>query len=178
MFSSLFFMKNTLLLLLIFFVFALLQVHGQDLKVNRKLPDIAVKMLDGSSVQSTSLLNKEGLTIINFWATWCKPCMLELNTIKDVYPDWQKETNVKLVAVSIDDTRNASKVGPLVKGKGWTYDIVLDPNAEFKRSLNVNNIPHTFLINSKGEILWQHNSYAPGDEDELFEIVKKNSNKL
>jgi len=144
----------------------------------RKLPDIDLKSLGGEAVKSTSLLNQEGLTVINFWATWCKPCMLELNAIQELYGAWQKETKVKIVAVTIDDSRNTSKVGPLVNGKGWKYQIILDSNGDFKRALNVNNIPHTFVVNSKGDILWQHNSYAPGDEDELYEIIKKNSPKL
>lgn len=134
-----------------------------------------VKLLNGSVVKTSSLLNQKGLTIINFWATWCKPCVLELNNIKEVFADWQKETGVKLVAVSIDDSRTMAKVGPLVSGKGWEYDIVLDPNSELKRKLNVVNPPHTFVVNSKGEVVWQHSSYSPGDEDELFEFVKKYS---
>jgi thiol-disulfide isomerase/thioredoxin len=143
----------------------------------RKLPEVDLKTIGGESIKSTALLNQEGLTVINFWSTWCKPCMLELNNIKELYSDWQKETKVKIVAVSIDDSRNTSKVGPLVNGKGWLYQIALDPNGDFKRALNVNNIPHTFLLNAKGDILWQHNSYAPGDEDELFEVIKKNTPK-
>lgn len=143
----------------------------------RKLPETELKSLDGQIVKSYSALNTEGLTVINFWATWCKPCVLELNTIKELYSDWRKETKVKLVAVSIDDTRNTAKVGPMVNGKGWEYDVLLDPNGDFKRALNVNNVPHTFLVNSKGEILWQHNSYSPGDEDELYELIKKNTPK-
>ena len=167
---------RTFLLVLIGFTFFSNESFSQN--SFRKLPDVQLKALGGENLDSKSLLNQEGLTVINFWATWCKPCMLELNNIKDLYSDWQKETKVKIVAVSIDDSRNIPKVGPLVNGKGWTYQVMLDPNGDFKRALNVNNIPHTFVINSKGDILWQHNSYAPGDEDELFEIIKKNTPKL
>ncbi|HRH34347.1 MAG TPA: TlpA disulfide reductase family protein [Catalimonadaceae bacterium] len=155
-----------------------LLIFGQSMAQNavtkaRLLPEMDVKLLDGSVVKTTNLLNQKGLTIINFWATWCKPCVLELNNIKEVFADWQKETGVKLIAVSIDDSRTMAKVGPVVSGKGWVYDIVLDPNSELKRKLNVVNPPHTFVVNSKGEIVWQHSSYSPGDEDELFEFIKK-----
>jgi cytochrome c biogenesis protein CcmG, thiol:disulfide interchange protein DsbE len=143
----------------------------------RKLPEVPLKTLDGNTVSSSSFLNQEGLTVVSFWATWCKPCVLELNNIKELYSDWKRETKVKIVAISIDDSRNTAKVGPMVNGKGWEYQILLDTNGDFKRALNVNNVPHTFLINQKGEIIWQHSSYAPGDEEELYEIIKKNSPK-
>jgi len=170
-------MRQHLLLILVWFVF-LGNARAQTQPAVRKLPDVELKSLDGQSIKSHSILNPEGLTVINFWATWCKPCVLELNTIKELYGDWKRETKVKIIAVSIDDTRNTAKVGPMVNGKGWDFEILLDPNGDFKRSLNVNNIPHTFVLNSKGEIIWQHNSYSPGDEDELFEVIKKNTPKL
>ncbi|MCB0845747.1 MAG: TlpA family protein disulfide reductase, partial [Bacteroidetes bacterium] len=92
-------------------------------------------------------------------------------TIQDEYIDWQEETGVKLIAISIDDNRTSSGVPMIVNAKGWEYEIYLDKNSDFKRAMNVVNIPHTLLLNDKLEVVWQHTSYAPGDEEELYEQV-------
>lgn len=141
---------------------------------NATLPsNVSLKTLDGKIVQSSAIQNDGHPIIVSFWATWCKPCMRELNTIKEVYPDWQEETGVKLVAISIDDSRSSSKVKPVVDGNGWEYEVYLDPNQDMKRAMNVVNVPHTFLLNGKGEIVSQHTSFVEGAEEELFEQVKK-----
>jgi thiol-disulfide isomerase/thioredoxin len=139
----------------------------------RAIPSVNLKNLEGVTVNTSDFDNDGKPMIINFWATWCSPCKRELNNIADVYDDWIEETGVKLIAISIDDARNAGKVAPYVNGKGWEYEVYIDSNQDFKRALNVNNVPHTFLVNGKGEIVWQHNSYSEGDEDELFELVKQ-----
>ena len=136
------------------------------------LPDVQVKTREGKSVSTASFENDGKPMIISFWATWCKPCILELNTIHDEYEDWVEETGVKLIAISIDDARNAPKVAPFIAGKGWEYEVYIDENNDFKRQMSVNNVPHTFLLNGKGEIVWSHNSFSPGDEEELFELLK------
>lgn len=147
-------------------------VHAQE-HSNPALPDVAIKTITGEIVRTADFSNGDAPIILSFWATWCKPCIRELTNIHDVYEDWQEETGVKIIAVSIDDARNAMKVAPFVNGQGWDYEIYLDENSEFRRQLNVNNIPHTFLLNGKGEILWQHNGYVEGDEAMLYELVKK-----
>lgn len=141
-----------------------------------KVPSVEIKTLDGKIVKSDEITNEGNPMIISFWATWCVPCVKELTAISDVYGEWKEETKVKLIAVSIDDTRSTSRVAPFVSGKGWEYDIYLDPNSEFKKALNVINVPHTFLIDGSGEIVWQHTGYAEGDEEELYEMVKKLAN--
>ncbi len=138
-----------------------------------KLPSVSVQSLDGKKVNTSSWSNNGKPMIVNFWATWCAPCKRELSTISEKYADWQKQTGVKLIAVSIDDARSMNRVAPYVNGQDWDYEVMLDPNGDLKRALNVNNVPHTFLLDGKGNIVWQHNNYEPGDENELFEQVKK-----
>lgn len=145
-------------------------LNAQD---GRKIPSVEVKKLDNTTFNTGDIQNDGKPIIINFWATWCSPCKLELNTIAESYPDWQEETGVKLVAISIDDARNIHKVKPYVDGQAWDYEVYIDPNADFKRAMNVNNVPHTFLVDGEGNIVWQHNSYAPGDEEHLYELVDK-----
>ena len=140
---------------------------------NRTLPSVKVKTLDGSNFNITSLENDGNPIVISFWATWCKPCKKELNTIAEVYEDWQDETGVKLVAISIDDTRSMSKVSPYINASDWNYEVYLDANGDLKRAMGVSTVPHTFLLNNKKEIVWQHKGYVDGDEDELLEQIKK-----
>lgn len=146
-----------------------------SLAQTRTLPDIRLQALDGSTVHfaDTMTSNNGKPVIISFWATWCKPCIRELKNINDLYEDWQEETGVKLVAVSIDDARNMARVAPFVNAQGWEYDVFLDSNGDFRRAMNVNNVPHTFLLDGKGNIVWQHNSYTEGDEYELQEVIEK-----
>jgi len=162
-------MKNLILLSVI--VFSSVTIFAQNSK--RSIPSVSVKTLQGGNFNTSNFSNDGKPMVINFWATWCSPCKRELNNINEVYDEWIEETGVKLIAISIDDARNMGKVSPYVNGKGWEYEVYIDPNGDFKRAMNVNNVPHTFIVNGKGEIVWQHNSYSEGDEEEILEVLKK-----
>ena len=137
-----------------------------------KIPAATLKKLDGSKINSNTFSNNGKPIIISFWATWCKPCKKELDAIAENYPEWVKETGVKLIAISIDDARSSGKVVTDVKTKGWEYEVYIDENQDFKRAMNVNNVPHTFIVDGEGKIVWSHNSYADGDEDKLYENIQ------
>lgn len=158
-------------ILLLFASLAGFSAIGQD--AGRTLPNVTVKTVTGENFAFNKLENGGKPMVIDFWATWCKPCIEELNAIHDNYEEWQKETGMKVVAVSLDDSRTMNRVGPLVNGRNWDFEVYVDPNADLKRALNVNMPPHTFVVNGKGEIVWQHVGYAEGNELELFEVVRK-----
>lgn len=164
-------MKNLKLVLTISFFAICLSAWSQG--QNNAIPKVDIQNLNGTTFNTGDIKNDGNPIIINFWATWCSPCKRELNNITEMYDGWVDETGVKLVAISIDDTRNMAKVAPYVNGKGWEYDVYIDPNGDFKRALGVNNVPHTFLVDGNGQIVWQHNSYNEGDEYELYELVQK-----
>jgi len=137
------------------------------------LPDTKIKSLQGNEVMFNSFGNtRDTAVIISFWATWCIPCIQELNTIHDQYEERQKETPFRFIAISIDDARTMQKVKPFVAGKGWPYEIYIDVNSDLKRALNIIDVPHILVIKN-GKIVYQHNGYVNGNEEELFEILKK-----
>jgi len=140
-----------------------------------ELPNIDLKTIDGKSFSSQDLAKDGKVTIISLWATWCVPCLKELDAISEVYPDWQDETNVELFAVSVDDSRTVKRVKPLINGKGWDYTILLDTNNDFKRALGAATVPLTLLVKDN-KIVYRHSGYSPGAEYELYEKIKEFSN--
>ncbi len=138
-----------------------------------KIPSVDIKDLQGNPYNTSSISNDGKPIILCFWATWCKPCIKELTAIAYVYDDWVEETGVKLIAVSIDNSRSSAVVEPTVNGKGWEYEVLRDPNEDFKRAMNVGLPPHTFIIDGSGNIVWQHSSYTEGNELELIKLVRK-----
>jgi len=143
----------------------------------QKLPSVTLKTIDGRTVQTDTLSNNGRPFIIDFFATWCKPCNRELNAIHEVYEEWQNETGVKIFAVSIDQAQNINKVKPLVDSYGWEYDVLLDPNGDLKRALGVQMIPYVLIVDGKGDIVYKHNGYTDGAENELIEKVRELVNK-
>ncbi len=140
------------------------------------VPDATLTTLNGKSVRLKNEIQKDKVTIVSFWATWCIPCINELNAINDVYEQWQKDANVELIAVSVDDARTQKRVKPLVNGKGWKYKVLIDKNQELKRMLNIASVPYLIVIKN-GKIIHNHSGYSAGSENELYEVIKNTEHK-
>ena len=138
-----------------------------------QLPSVQLKDLEGKTVNTAELSNNGKPFVISFFATWCKPCNRELKAIHEQYADWQEETGMKVIAVSIDQAQNINKVKPMVDGEGWEYEVLLDPNSEFRRAMGVQMIPHVFIIDGKGKIAESRSGYADGAESHLIEKVRE-----
>ena len=141
------------------------------LTISAQLPNVKLRDLNGNTVQTSAISNDGKPVIISFWATWCKPCLRELKAIHEVYPDWQDETGVKMIIVSIDQAQDAHRVKPMVDGFGWEYEVLLDPNGDFKRAMNVQNVPHVFVLDGNGQIVYNHTGYVDGGEEDIYEAL-------
>ena len=155
-------------------LFSLLLVFNTNAQDN--IPNIVVKTLDGKTLNIQEVTNKDNVVIVSLWATWCVPCIKELDAISDVYDEWQEETGVELIAVSVDDSRTVKRVKALINGKGWDYQVLLDTNNDLKRALGASTVPLTILIKDN-KIVSRHSGYSPGSEDELYEKIKELSSE-
>lgn len=138
-----------------------------------QIPTATLKTLNGKTVRTDTLSNNGKPMIISFFATWCKPCNRELQAIHENYAAWQQETGVKLIAVSIDEAHNESKVKPMVDENGWDFEVLLDTNRNFMRAVGAKMIPYTLLVNGQGQVVEKHSGYTDGYEHTLIEKIRK-----
>lgn len=154
----------------IFIVLALLSFRQSE---TRTIPSADIKTVNGKIINTSVFSNSGKPYLIAFFATWCKPCKDELNAISEVYADWQKETGVKVIAVSIDDSKTSSKISSFVNANSWDFEVYHDYNMDFKRALNVQCSPHIFLVDGSNHIVWERNTYHEGDEEVIYKKIKE-----
>lgn len=134
------------------------------------VPDFTLEDINGNSVKSSTLIGK-GPLIINFWASWCKPCLKELPTLNNLQAKY--DTLVTVVCISTDRPRALPSVKSLIKSQKFSFITLIDQNSEVQKLFNVTSIPKTFLINKEGEIVYEHTGYNRGDERYLEEELLK-----
>ena len=135
------------------------------------VPNTKLKNLESEFIYTNDVLIENNFYIISFWATWCIPCINELDAIVDIYEELEKD-NVEVIAISTDDARTKKRVRPMINGKDWNFKILLDENHDLKRALNIVGIPHT-IITKDTKIIYRRIGYSPGEEVDLFEFIRE-----
>jgi len=136
-----------------------------------KINDFTLKDLDNKRV-SFSEIKGDNLTLLDFWATWCKPCARAIPKIITLYEAY-KDSGVQVIGISVDSPRNQTKVKPFVNSMGITYPILLDSNSELMSELQVTALPTLLIVDDQNDIVFIHRGYRPGDENILKEEIDK-----
>ena len=149
-------------------LFILLSVSSLSQNI---VPNTKLKNLESEFIYTNDVLTKNNFYIVSFWATWCIPCINELDAIVDIYEELEKD-NIEVIAISTDDARTKKRVRPMINGKDWNFKILLDENQDLKRVLNIVGIPHT-IITKGTKIIYRRIGYSPGEEVDLFEFIRE-----
>jgi len=146
-------------LTLLFILFISLLFAGQKI-YDFKLKDINNRLTSFSDIKG------DKLTIVDFWATWCKPCIQAIPRLNKINSEY-KEKGVELIGITVDSPRNAAKIKPFAHTYNMAYHILRDPNSEIATNFNVTVFPTLFIINSNNEIVFRHQGFKPGDEHHI-----------
>jgi len=146
-----------------------LQLEAQNVK------DFSLKDIQNTN-QTFSKLKGEKLTVIDFWATWCKPCMKAIPELNLLYKEF-KEKGVSFISINCDGPRSIAKAGPVSQSLQIEYPVLLDIDSTVKTQLNLSAFPSLILVNSKGKIVWIHEGFVSGDEKEIKEQIEKYRNE-
>lgn len=140
-----------------------------------QMPAFSLRDMNGQEWNNTQLQNK--LSLVNFWATWCQPCMVEMKHLERFHKAYADQ-GFQVVSVSIDDARSASMVKPIVKRNGYTFNVLLDKQTQLVSQVNpAKTLPYNMLVDgltdpSKLTVVWTHLGYTPGDEKTMEEKIK------
>ena len=132
---------------------------------NFKLKDVKNKW------QELDKLKGEKLTVIDFWATWCKPCVNaipELVKISDKY----KNKGVAFISINVDGNRGRQKIRPMAWSLGINFPVLLDTNGRVQKKLGISAVPSLLIIDAEGRLLVFHKGYRSGDEIVIEKEIK------
>ncbi len=135
-----------------------------------QLAEFSLQSLKGEHVAAKDFAGK--VLLINFWATWCGPCLQELPHFDKLYKELADDGLVVL-AISTDGPETASNVRRTVKRRKWKMPILLDQEGVVSGLLNPRGTnPFTMVVDRCGRVVYTHEGYNSGDEDVVAKIVR------
>ena len=143
-------------------IISLLFISFQILLSQDISPNFSLKKINGRTVKIGEYL-ENGPVLINFWATWCAPCKKEMVFLEKFENEYKKE-GFSVLSISIDSQKSLAQVRSYIRINNYSFDVFLDPNMQVFKKMNGNLMPTNILLDKKGNIIWRHYGYLPGDE--------------
>lgn len=135
-------------------------------------PDFTLPALDGRNVSLSEFLGKK-VILIDFWATTCQPCLVEMPHVVALYEKY-KDKGFVVIAVAGDGPETSAQVPAAVHSKGMTFPVLLDEETSvIARYSPKKDMPFWVLIDKQGNVVTKKNGYDPGDEKKLAEEIEK-----
>ena len=128
-------------------------------------PRFATRTVQGEKI-SLDALRARGPVLLDFWATWCKPCLAAIPEIEKLHAELGGR-GLSIVGISVDGPRNFAKVRPFAKRVGITYPVVLDEDGSLQQRYQAIVMPTTVLIDTAGVIVKVMQAYRPGEIEML-----------
>lgn len=155
----------------ILFLFLILSLNILNAQV-KSLPDVELYTMDGTVIDATEITNNDKPMVMIFWKSNVKECCNQLNTINEIYEDFFKEKGVRLLAICVDCIGTINHVKPFVYGHDLEFEVYIDKNGDFKRSMGITTVPYTLLFDQEMNIFCKHVGYCESGEDMLCEKIE------
>ena len=146
-------------------------VHGENTDLGSTIPDLKVRLLNGSST-TLHQLSQDGPLLIDFWATWCVPCKKVMKYLNQYHEEYANE-NFKVLMINTDTPRSLGKVRGFIKSQDYSFNVGMDPNKVLSKKLNGMIMPTLILVTKGGIIRWRHQGYVAGEEIEIEKQIRQ-----
>ena len=145
---------------------------------SKEVPNTQIKdVTTNKKVAFNSAFEPGKVTLVNFWATWCVPCKKEIKNIREKLPEWKNEADFNYITVSVDEARAEGLVRSYAKSQGWDFPYYIDTNSDLMRSLNFRTVPFTIIVDQEGKVVFSHQGYEEGSENQVFAKIKELTGK-
>jgi len=164
-------MKKRINIIVFYTMIASMFIFGQDNSTISKIPNIDIKLLNGKTTNIYKLL-ESGPLLMDFWATWCKPCKQVMKHLNEFHNDY-KDQGFQVLMINQDTPRSLGKVKAYINSKDYDFLVSTDPNQQIAKKLNGQIMPNLLLIKKDGTIQWRHQGYMPGEEKEIKQKIEE-----